>query len=363
MMNNTGLYIHVPFCSSRCPYCDFFSETGGEERKEAYIRGLHRDVKFYGEKYRGRTFDTVYFGGGTPSCLEGRDISEIFERIRDNFSITEDAEITVECNPSSDLETFIPEAAKGGVNRISLGMQSAVDSERKRIGRKAGRERVTEVLNIIRDEGIDNISLDLITGLPDQTVESLDRSIDFCLESEVKHISAYMLILEPGTFFYRIRDRLNLPDEDEVCRQYLHLTERLNKAGIEQYEISNYAVPGYESRHNKKYWENVEYLGLGPSAHSYMDGRRFYFEGDTDAFIGGPQEEIYEGPGGSTEEILMLSLRTVKGYRGPVTESLLKRACDPEFEGLVSVDKDCIRLTEKGFLVSNYIINELTDAL
>lgn len=363
MMNNAGLYIHVPFCSSKCPYCDFFSKRGDLQDRKAYLKGLHRDVKFYGEKYSDKIFDTLYFGGGTPSILEGTEIRETIEIIKDNFNIIDDAEITVECNPSSKLSTFIPEASKVGVNRISLGMQSAVDSERKKLGRTASAERVKEAICLIKDSGIDNISLDLITGLPDQKIESLDRSIDFCLESGVKHVSAYMLILEPGTYFYKIQDRLNLPEEEEVCRQYLHLTERLNRAGIKQYEISNYAIPGYESRHNRKYWENCEYLGLGPSAHSYMDGKRFYFKSDLNGYIEEIPEEQFEGIGGSLEEQLMLSLRTVKGYRGPVSESLLKRAKADEFSGLVKANENGISLTEKGFLVSNYIINELINEL
>ncbi len=302
--------------------------------------------------------DSLYFGGGTPSVLLGEELVELLNTVKDCFSVTEDAEITVECNPSSDLERFLPIVAEAGVNRVSLGMQSAVDGERRKLGRMADRKRVEEALSIARKSGIENLTLDVMLGVPGQTKDSLNDTLQFLLDSGVPHVSAYMLKLEEGTVFYKRRDSLGLPDEEETSDFYLQTIDTLSAGGLNQYEISNFARPGFESRHNLKYWHCEEYLGFGPSAHSFYQGKRFYREADWNAFVSGAPV-VQDGTGGSFEERLMLALRLTEGYRGDISEELREKATQPILSPFVEVGENSIRLTREGFLVSNTVIAEL----
>lgn len=355
-MEPIGLYLHVPFCASRCPYCDFFTQRPVGDALNVYAEAMKTELR----NTRDKTIsaDSVYFGGGTPSVLPGSLFTELLDTVRDCFTVTDDAEVTVECNPSSDLEHFLPAAAEAGVNRVSLGMQSAVDAERRKLGRLADRKRVVEALSIARNCGIDNLTLDVMLGIPGQTSESLKETLQFLLDSGVSHVSAYMLKLEEGTVFYKRRDTLDLPDEDAVGDLYLQTIETLEAGGLKQYEISNFARPGFESRHNLKYWHCEEYLGFGPSAHSYFRGKRFYRKADFDDFVsGGPV--VSDGPGGSFEERLMLALRLIEGYRGDIPDELRQKASQPMLKPFVEVGEDFVRLTREGFLVSNTVIAEL----
>ena len=283
----------------------------------------------------------------------------------------EKCEITIEANPghlgrencSFDFELL----QRSGVNRVSLGLQSAVNSERKSLGRVAGVNEAARAIERLKEAGIDNISLDLMLGVPGQTKESLDRSLDFCINAGIKHISAYILKIEEGTPYEKLAPQLNLPGEDEACNFYLYTCEELEKADFMQYEISNFALPGYESRHNLKYWKGEEYLGLGPAAHSFIGGRRFYFERDINAFLSGC-EPIPDGPGGGSDEFIMLSLRLTEGLKfedyykkfgTPFPEKAIEKAREYEKHGLTLVTNDGISLTKKGFLLSNSIIAEL----
>ena len=290
--------------------------------------------------------------------LPGDLFGELLDTVRDCFTVTDDAEITVECNPSSDLEHFLPAAADAGVNRVSLGMQSAVDAERRKLGRLADRKRVEEALSIARSCGIENLSLDVMLGVPGQTRRSLEETLAFVVDSGVTHVSAYMLKLEEGTVFYRRADTLDLPGEDLVRDLYLQTIETLETAGLRQYEISNFARPGFESRHNLKYWHCEDYLGFGPSAHSFFRGERFYRKPDWDAFAAG-EPVVPDGSGGSFEERLMLALRLTEGYRGEIPAALLEKASAPVLRPYVEVGDDFLRLTKEGFLVSNTVIAEL----
>lgn len=342
-MNNerSGLYFHIPFCKSKCPYCDFYSVKFDEASAQQYVQEICDEIK----QYQG-IFDTVYFGGGTPSILPPELIGKILDCARKQFEISDDAEITVECNPSKDLSEDFKKYASYGVNRISLGMQSAVDSERFALGRVAGKNEVERTINYARRSGIENISLDLMLGTPKQTIDSLDYSFDFIKSMGVPHVSAYMLKIEEGTKFYQMRDRLVLPDDDIVGEMYLKTVEMLASFGIEQYEISNFAVPGFESRHNTKYWTLTPYLGIGKSAHSFWNGRRFFYDREWN--------KIDDGTGGDKEEQIMLGLRLAKG----IDKSLVDRGCtDLVKMGYVADLGERIALTPKGMLVSNTIIN------
>lgn len=342
-MNNerSGLYFHIPFCKSKCPYCDFYSVKFDEASAQQYVQEICDEIK----QYQG-IFDTVYFGGGTPSILPPELIGKILDCARAQFEISDDAEITVECNPSKDLSENFKKYASYGVNRISLGMQSAVDSERFALGRVAGRNEVERTINYARQSGIENISLDLMLGTPKQTIESLDYSFDFIKSVGVPHVSAYMLKIEEGTKFFQMHDRLVLPDDDTVGEMYLKTVDTLASFGIKQYEISNFAVPGFESRHNTKYWTLTPYLGIGKSAHSFWGGKRFFYDIEWN--------KIDDGTGGDKEEQIMLGLRLAKG----IDKSLVDRDF-AEFVkmGYVADLGERIALTSKGMLVSNTIIN------
>ncbi len=361
-----GLYIHVPFCSSKCPYCDFYSLVAPDELKDQYTDAIIKNIILYNKRVGG-AFSTVYFGGGTPSLLGSKRLIKILS----NIDRTADCEVTVECNPSDLSENWDIKAmdalVKAGANRISMGMQSAVDEERKALGRQADREQVKLALELVKSAGINNFSLDLMLGIPHQTIDSIKESIEFCAQNGAKHVSSYLLKIEQGTPFEKVEKLLQLPDEDECCDMYLAACECLEEHGYKQYEISNFAVPGYESRHNLIYWDCREYLGLGASAHSFIGGKRFYFERDIHKFIDSAQP-IEDGDGGSFEEYAMLRLRLTKGlinddvkqrFGFDIPPKMLEKSRLFEKNGLVTIDSNGISLTPQGFLVSNSIIAAL----
>lgn len=354
MSSPVGLYLHVPFCASRCPYCDFYTRrTSDSGLMERYAFAVSRTMRSFPV-----SADTVYFGGGTPSVLPPAVFSELLTSAIHFFSVPSTAEITVECNPSSDMEHFLPAAVAAGVNRVSLGMQSAVTKERQKLGRKAGQDRIRQCIALTRELGVDNITLDIMLGVPGQTMDSLRETLDFCLETGVPHISAYMLKLEEGTSFYRRRQSLDLPDEDVVSNMYRTTSEVLRSAGFSHYEISNFAKPGYEGKHNLKYWHCEEYLGIGPGAHSYFNGKRFYYPRDLDSFLQGC-DPVPDGPGGSFEERFMLALRLKEGYTGKIPDGMRRYAEQPGMDKYIALDGSTLRLTTEGFLLSNYLIAEL----
>ncbi len=361
-MKPIGLYIHIPFCNGKCPYCDFYSAAPDDKTVKAYVERVCEKLTA-----ENRIYDTVYFGGGTPSLIGSQNIAKILSCV----NRTPDCEVTLECNPSDtgavnsafDFELV----AKSGVNRISMGLQSANDAERKALGRRGGCDDVERAIARAKKAGISNISLDLMLGVPNQTAESLKKSIEFCKNSGAKHVSAYILKIEEGTPFHRIKNSLILPDEDETCDLYLLAVSELEKAGFCQYEISNFSQKGHESRHNLKYWRCEEYLGIGAAAHSFADGRRFYYERSTADFINGAMP-VDDGEGGSEEEYIMLALRLTEGlifkeyekrFGKEISDLIIAKAKMLEKHGLVKVTDRNISITPNGFLVSNSIISEL----
>lgn len=372
-----GIYIHVPFCASKCPYCDFYS-VADRGRIDNYISAvidelatLRRVGPLAGD-LKNRDIATVYFGGGTPSFLGAENLSRLLGAVKENYALLPGAEITAECNPSSSLAPgFFETLAAAGVNRVSMGMQSAVDAERKKLGRRATAADVATAVKACQSAGITDISLDIMLGVPEQTEETLLSSLDFALSLGVTHLSAYLLSIEEGTFFDKKRHALNLPEEDAVCDMYLSLCGYLKNNGFRHYEISNFCLPGHEARHNTAYWRDEEYLGIGPAAHSYLNGRRFYFPRDLDAFIAG-SPPVDDGPGGNWEEALMLALRLDTGISLQETREKYGVAPSPSFTktlqqyqtaGLLTFDGDRIALTEKGFLVSNTVIGEILSVI
>ena len=359
-MHNLGLYIHIPFCAKKCAYCDFYSTFAEGTVIERYLTALEKEINKWGG-LTDRPIDTIYIGGGTPSLL-GERIGDIVKKVKDSFLVTADAEITVEANPCSISEEFLLSAKKAGVNRLSIGVQSGNDKELKILGRMHTAKKASEAINLAREFGFDNISLDLMLCLPDSNLETLKENLDYITALSPEHISAYMLKIEKNTLFANKSD-LNLPDEDGEAKQYLYMCEYLENKGYEHYEISNFCKEGRESRHNLKYWNCEEYIGIGPSAHSFFEGKRFYYPNDLKGFIANSQT-VLDGEGGSREEELMLALRLKKGvditkFYNPLPEDLKQKLKKLEAEDLIEYSHPNISLTDKGMLVSNIIITEL----
>jgi oxygen-independent coproporphyrinogen-3 oxidase len=362
-MSRLGIYIHVPFCGRKCAYCDFYSVNWSKSAAVDYTAAVLRNIRHYGDK--ARTVDTVYFGGGTPSLLTAEQISSIISEIRSCFALEESAEITLEANPCTLSAEKLAELRKIGINRLSIGVQSMIDRELKILGRMHTAERAEQAVLEAARAGFDNISCDLMIALPDQKPEDMRFSIERMAALPIQHISAYILKTENGTPFdcAEIRDRL--PDEDSTAELYLDMVELLEKQGFMQYEVSNFAKEGFESRHNTRYWKCLDYLGIGPAAHSCYEGKRFAVERDLSAFIAADVQQVTvtdESPCGF-EEFAMLRLRLKEGLiLDDVPEhraELLKKLPPLLKEGYAETDGERIWLTPKGFLMSNSVIEYL----
>lgn len=371
-----GVYFHIPFCRSKCAYCDFCSTAQWDDgMMDAYLAALIRQMDDFfipGGKY---PVDTVYLGGGTPSVFGGKRIARLLSALEKRASLTRSAEITVEVNPESADKALFRVLKKAGVNRISMGVQSSDDGQLRAIGRIHDFARAKEAAALCRDYCTDNLSLDLIYGLPGQDMESWLKSVDDICALEPKHISCYALKLEEGTPMYRADPPR--ADDDLQADMYLACIDRLAQRGYAQYEISNFALPGYRSRHNQKYWDLSEYLGFGCAAHSFYNGKRFSFVADLKEYLSGMEgknpivEESDElSYGNRVGEFVMLALRTTDG----IDESAFHRRFGRDFEpfakrlapyaasGHAVCEGGRWRLTPKGFLVSNVIIGDVLEA-
>ena len=357
-----GLYIHVPFCVSKCPYCDFYSLTGAtDEQKDTYVQALIRSMMPYAEE----TADTLYFGGGTPSLLGGKRLAALIDAARERFSLTPDAEITMEANPADDLYDTLCAFAQAGGNRVSLGMQAANDAHLRTLGRRHTAEQVERAVQAVKRSGIANFSLDLMLGTPRQTPDDVIHAVERCADLGASHVSAYLLKIEPNTPYGQSPPAL--PNEDDTVLLYHTAAEALEKHGFAQYEISNFAKPHCQSRHNRKYWELEPYLGFGPAAHSFYNGKRFYYPRSLTAFLAGEPpiaEEDETIAVGSAQEYAMLRLRLTEGLREeefvsrfgiPIPQEWRTRTARYP-ETLVKTDDDGIRLTREGMLVSDALI-------
>lgn len=368
-----GLYIHVPFCTGKCPYCDFYSVSPTAEMVDGYLSRTLALAEEYGGACA-QTVQTVYFGGGTPSLLGAGNLTALLEGIRKHFHIAPDPEITCEVNPGTVDGAFFRDLYTGGFNRISMGLQSANEDELRLLGRRHTAGDVEAAVEAARAGGFRNLSLDLMLSLPGSNEKSLLRSIDFAAGLRPEHISAYLLKIEPGTPF--ASRNMALPDDDDAAEQYLFAVDELAKRGFAQYEISNFARPGYESRHNLCYWRYGQYLGLGPAAHSFYAGRRFYWPRDLAGYIRGGRP-LPERPGEdilteeeALEEFAMLNLRLTRGLRlgdcrerfGPAGEKLFRQVHDQAKHcpaALVNFAGDSVAFTAQGFLVSNALLGRL----
>lgn len=373
MISPIGIYIHIPFCKNKCNYCNFYSKSNScETTIKKYCNRVISDLKHWGAEIS-RPVSSVYFGGGTPTVLGGENIKRILECLYNNFNVLPNAEITVEGNPSSSLEKTAEVLKSCGCNRFSMGMQSANENELSVLGRLHTPKDVENAVAALKLYGITNISVDLMLGLPGSTTATLQRSIDFALSLNVPHISAYILKLEPGTPLYKSAARLNIPNDDEIADQYLHLCKALENSGYEHYEISNFAKPGFYAKHNTAYWQCKEYIGIGPAAHSFYNGKRFYCEPDLTKYINSPKSPIIpDGNGGGPEEFIILGLRLKSGisntefnarYGYNLPHGIYKKADILKKQKLCTVSGDNIALTNRGMLVSNAIINYFSEEL
>ncbi len=360
-MTNLGLYIHTPFCKSKCNYCDFYSFAAEGDLIDSYTQRVTEEILKWGVRIA-RPIDSLYLGGGTPTLLGGENIEKIIFAAERSFGL-HNPEITLECNPADDLSDTLKRAAAAGVNRLSIGVQSGNEDELKMLGRRHTILDAVRTVNDAKSVGIDNISVDLMIGLPESNLDKLKKSIDFVCSLAPSHISVYILKIEDGTPFSKMK--LSMPSDEEIESQYLFCAETLEKRGYNQYEISNFAKAGFESRHNLKYWNCDEYLGIGPAAHSFLSGKRFYYPRDIKSFMSGC-EIIPDGEGGTYDEYIMLRLRLCEGIifkeyekrYGALPEDFIKTAKHLEKLGLIDVFADRICLTKKGFLLSNSVIGE-----
>lgn len=310
------IYVHIPFCVKKCAYCDFYSHPADEVRMDAYFHMLTEEISLY--PYTGREVSSVFFGGGTPSIVKAERISGLLQKLRQEYRIREDAEITIEMNPGTVTAEKLRIYRNAGINRLSIGLQSASDQMLKRLGRIHTFRDFSDTFRMARAEGFQNISLDLISGLPQETPAAFEESLKKALSFEPEHISVYALIIEENTPFYELygpsgSERTLLPDEDTE-RESVYLAERILKsAGYDKYEISNYAKPGFESRHNLGYWTGVPYLGFGAAAASCINGMRFR-NASNDDYLSFPYEECEVlSKEDQMSEMMILGLRLVKG--------------------------------------------------
>lgn len=359
-----GIYVHVPFCRSKCRYCDFYSLTGYDDALLGKYAGRVCGELAAWREDTGEA-DTFYFGGGTPPLLGAGRMADIIERAAQLYGLS-GAEISTEANPGGVNGGFLRDIASAGINRISFGVQSSAAGELAALGRTHTPHQAAEAVDLARRAGIDNISVDIMLGIMGQDEKSALATAKFAADLGVQHISAYMLKVEEGTPLYRERSRLDIPNSDEVSDIYLSVCGYLEVRGYMQYEISNFALPGYECRHNLKYWTLAPYLGIGPAAHSMLNGRRFYYKRDLTAFFsGGERDVLYEGEAGGAEEYVMLHLRlssgldtaeTAERYGGALAENIRERADKLAGEGYLRREGETVRLTRRGFLLSNAVI-------
>lgn len=320
--NGAGIYIHVPFCLTKCPYCDFYS-VSGTRQMAGFVRAVQVEARRRAYEVEGRAINTIYLGGGTPSLLTHIQVRSILETLREVYDIQPDAEITMECNPGDVSKIELSQHIESGVNRFSIGAQSFQLELLKTLGRRHLPEDTKRMYGYMRGLGVDNISLDLIYSIPNSTVSDLKRDLYELIALNPEHISTYDLIYEAGTPFYKAREEgkvLELPEEKSLEMSHL-VRQTLTEAGYEHYEISNFARPGFRSRHNSSYWQGVPYIGLGPSAHSYQHPWRSWNEASLDEYNrqllngAGFLDRAFEliTPEMQYEEYLLTRLRTSEG--------------------------------------------------
>ena len=361
--NSISLYIHIPFCLRKCRYCDFLSAARPREEQERYVRALIREIQTQLECPSGTPADTVFFGGGTPSILSGEQIGRIMEALRERFDILPHAEISLEMNPGTADPGKILEFKKAGINRLSMGVQSMHDEELRLLGRIHTVREAKEAFDAAREAGFDNINIDLMSALPGQSFESWEESLRLAAEWKPEHISAYSLIIEPGTPFcdlYEAGKLASLPDEETDRKMYHYTREFLARHGYARYEISNYALPGRECRHNSGYWTGHPYLGLGAGAASYVNGTRFSNIADINSYTEALSRPVRTDIRTLTqeekmEEFMFLGLRMTAGVSAAVFQERFGRTLEEVYGSLIRrhIAQGLLEETEEGFPIED----------
>lgn len=372
-MKELGIYVHIPFCKRKCAYCDFISFSGKARLIEKYVEALKREInkcKIGKEDYMVKT---IYFGGGTPSFIESKYIVEILEAIKEKFNISKNAEITIEINPGTVTEEKLKDYYEVGINRISFGLQSTNSQLLKLVGRIHSYSSFLEGYNLARKTGFKNINVDLMIGLPVQTLKDVQKDLSRIIELNPEHVSVYSLIVEEGT---RIEEKIKnkelyLPSEKLERKMYWEVKKKLEEAGYIHYEISNFAKAGYESKHNLSCWNQEEYLGFGLAAHSYFNNVRYSNTDDFEEYFDWPENSkiIHERQTDEDKqkEFMLLGLRKIEGVaisdfknkfiENPIylyRETLNKLVT----QGLIEVDIDSIKLTNRGIDLANLVWEE-----
>ncbi len=370
-----GIYVHIPYCKSKCIYCDFYS-TPQVATMEQYVHSLLAEAHLRSNEINGETFTTLYLGGGTPSVLPAELIARLVTGLHETFHLSNLEEFTIEVNPDDVTPALINSLQQLGINRVSMGVQSFNDNELQAINRRHTAQQAINAVHCMNDAGIGNVSIDLIYGLPGQSLDSWQRNVEQAIELEVQHISAYCLSYEHGTRLWVMREQGRVQEaSDELCIAMNDaLMSMLSEAGFEHYEISNFAQPGYRSRHNSSYWNFTPYLGLGAAAHSYDGTTRRYNPASIKRYI----EDISQGrtacelehlePWERHDEEVMVRLRTSDGldtsliashYGDQVATTLLRKAQPFINQGLLSQNGTTLTLTKQGIMTSDNIIRTL----
>lgn len=377
MKKNLGIYVHIPFCASKCAYCDFYSKADCENLIPAYHAAVLQHIKESEQQIDGYMTDSVYFGGGTPSYYGAGRLIQIFGALKKYGNVLTDAEVTLEANPDSISYLDLVRLKKAGFNRLSLGVQCADDGILKSLGRRHDFAAAERAFEDARNAGFDNISLDLIYGLPSQTKDGWADTLMKAAALKPEHLSCYGLKIEKGTELYMYKDSPFIPDDNAQADMYLYTVQTLKNYGYRQYEISNFAIRGRESVHNLKYWTGKEYMGFGAAAHSYVGGQRYSYIADIEGYsrkvMSGEtivDQSEYMSAFELAGEYLMLRLRTVEGISEKEYyeifpsrfENLRRRLAFMTEHGLMEKRGDRWSLTTRGYLVSNLIINDLLEA-
>ena len=377
MQKNLGLYIHIPFCQRKCNYCNFVSFCVGDDKKTEYVQSLKKEIAIQGQNYSNYIVDSIFIGGGTPTTLLDGQIAEILAEIKTYFNVSKNAEISIECNPNTLTTQKLKEYKNAGIGRLSIGLQAYSNKLLKIIGRLHDKKQFDIAFKNAKQEGFENINVDLILGLPNQKLWQVKRQLKHLVKLGVSHVSAYGLIVEDGTKLKSDIDSgiIKLPTEDKSIKMYDFTQKFLEKHGIFRYEVSNFAKKGYECKHNLKYWQNGEYLGLGAVSSSFVNGERWK---NTDNLLiynqqiskGVLPKEDFEKLSiqDEIEECIMLSLRTTLGidllqFQARFGIDLLKtkyaEICALKNQNLITVQNEKLACTNKGFNVLNQIILEL----
>lgn len=396
MKNNFGIYVHIPFCLSKCDYCSFVSKNASQKDILNYINFLCTEISISSNLYYKKEVSSIYFGGGTPSFIDEKYIKQILNTIYNNYNVSKNAEISIECNPCSTTKQKLKEYKKIGINRLSFGVQSLNDCLLKTLGRRHTSNQAINVINLAKDVGFNNISCDLMIGIPNQTKQDLLSSINTLCNLGINHISAYMLMLERGTPIYKkVKNKeLFVVNDDECINLYENALNLLNKFGFNRYEISNFAKVGYECKHNQNYWSMGEYVGFGISAHSYANGVRFnnastfnsYYKRvqslkNNEAFIKNSKDKgflkmlkiidntSYEvlTARQNIEECIMLSLRTSKGINiqdlNDLNYDILNEKKDIlkklQQHNIITIQNNHIALTPQNYGICSAVVLEL----